>query len=207
MDICKNYFAYRCSTFCGFPQITLEGTAEDWGLLREAAERLLTRCETGFAAKWAESLLPVLDKLVAARQGTEVDALFWNSMCKLGGTHGSGATTWFNGWFNIFFPYINRQANRFCEPYSPQQRYVMPVSNDMNNHTGSRAPGPDCEDFGSGMSHAPVTWEYYGEEIPLEFSAGFTGATQDPETLEITPHVGWFITHKLPEGAERLDDY
>jgi hypothetical protein len=78
----------------------------------------------------------------------------------------------------------------------PQQRYVMPMSNDMNNHTGSRAPGPNCEDFGSGMGQAPVIWGYYDEEIPLEFNAGFTGATEDPETLEISPHVGWFITHK-----------
>jgi hypothetical protein len=24
MDICKNYFEYKCSTMCGFPEITLE---------------------------------------------------------------------------------------------------------------------------------------------------------------------------------------
>jgi hypothetical protein len=210
MDICKNYFSYGMMTMCGFPQITLDGTVEDWLLLRESAERLLTRCEPEFAACWAKSLLPVLDKFSAARKGEEVDAMFWNSMCKLGGTHGSGATTWFNGWFNIFFPYINRRENEFCQPYSPDQRYVSTedVGNDANKHTGERARGPDCETFGSGMSQAPVEWEYYGEKIPLEFNAGFIGAAQDVETLEITPNVGWYITYKLPEGAERsADDY
>ena len=104
--------------------------------------------------------------------------------------------------------YINRRENAFCQPYSPDQRYVMPVGNDVDKHTGERARGPDCETFGSGMSQAPVEWEYYGEKIPLEFNAGFIGAAQDAETLEITPNVGWYITHKLPKGAERsADDY
>ena len=44
------------------------------------------------------------------------------------------------------------------------------------------------------------------EKIPLEFNAGFIGAAQDVETLEITPNVGWYITYKLPEGAERSAD-
>lgn len=203
MDICKNFFSYRCTTKCGFPQITLEGTIADWQLLHEAAERLLTRCEQGFATKWASSLLPVLDKLVAARRGAEIDALFWNSMCKRGGTTGSGARTWFNGWINIFFPYIKRRENGYCEPYSPTNRYVVPVSNEMEERTGRLARGPDRLDFGSGMSQAPVIWEHYAKKIPLDFNAGFTGATQDPETLEITPHVSWFITYTPPEPARQ----
>lgn len=56
------------------------------------------------------------------------------------------------------------------------------------------------------MSRAPVEWEYYGEKIPLEFNAGFIGAAQDAQTLEITPNVGWYIMYKLPEGAERSAD-
>ena len=196
MDICKNYFDYRCRTKCGFPQITLEGSVADWEVLREATEPLLGRCEPEFATKWSEALLPVLDKLLEARRGS-VDSLFWNSMCKLGGKRGSGGCTWFNGWFNIFFPYIKRSPNRFCEPYSRERTYVLPVGNDVAAHTERVSPGPGCKSFGSGMSQAPVTWGYLGKEIPLEFNAGFTGAVQDPETLEITPQIGWFITHKV----------
>jgi hypothetical protein len=66
--------------------------------------------------------------------------------------------------------------------------------------------GPDCEDFPSGRSEAPVVWEYLGTEIDLKFVSGFVGATQDPETLAISPHVGWFIaaadeTRDDTEGA------
>ena len=35
-----------------------------------------------------------------------VDHGVWNSLVKLGGWHGSGMGTYFNGWINIFYPYI-----------------------------------------------------------------------------------------------------
>lgn len=201
MDICKNYFSYRCTTECGFPEITLEGTQDDWVLLHEAAGRLLGRCEPSFAAAWAESLLPLLGKLVAARSG-EVDAQFWNSMCKRGGTRGSGSRTWFNGWINVFFPYIKRRPNHYCKPYSPSNGYVLEGLREK--WYGMREPegcaGPDCQDFGSGMSSAPVTWEIFSQEIKLDFNAGFTGAVQDPVTWQIRPQISWFITKVVPEA-------
>ena len=103
----------------------------------------------------------------------------------------------FRGLANI--DHYGKKKNGYCEPYSPTNRYVVPVSNEMEEHTGRLASGPDCLDFGCGMSKAPVIWKYLGQEIPLDFNAGFTGATQDPETLEITPHVSWFITYTPPE--------
>eukprot|EP01052_Picozoa_sp_SAG31_P017613 SAG31_NODE_1213_length_9359_cov_4.298164_8_plen_100_part_00 len=53
MDICKNYFGFKCGTLCGFPEITLEGSLEDWRLLREASERLLQRCTPDFQDQWS----------------------------------------------------------------------------------------------------------------------------------------------------------
>ena len=35
MDICKNFFDFKCMTLCGFPEITLEGTEADWRMLKE----------------------------------------------------------------------------------------------------------------------------------------------------------------------------
>ena len=211
MDICKNYFEYKCSTKCGFPEVTLEGSEADWRLLREASERLVGRCLPEFQAEWGASLLPLLDKLVAARAG-EVDATFWNSMCKRGGTSGSGARTWFNGWVNVLFPYIDRRPNGYCVPYSAEAGYVKEglVYDTRYGMGGGRGvDGPDCADFPNGMSAAPVSWEYLGKELPLEFNAGFVGATQDPATMQIRPAVGWFITHASAEsaGAGRVDDY
>jgi len=72
----------------------------------------MNRCVKSFAEWWRESLLPILDKFVeerkAAQAGQEIDHAFWNNMIKRGATHGSGARSWFSGWFNIFFPYIEK---------------------------------------------------------------------------------------------------
>lgn len=74
-------------------------------------------------------MLPLLDKFVEeyvnGTKGNEADEKFWNSFCKRGGTTGSGARTWFNGWFNIFFPFHNEQENSFMVPYSPDNDYVL----------------------------------------------------------------------------------
>jgi len=199
MDICKNYFTYKCMTMCGFPSITLEGSAQDWQLLRQHAEQLLLQqCKPEFAASWSKALLPVLDKFVTASATGEVDERFWNSLCKRGGTQGSGSRTWFNGWMNVLFPYIDSNPNRYCVPYSPSAGYVQ-EGREEKWYCRFREPvpegvqGPDCEDFPSGRSEAPVIWEYLGTKINLKFVSGFVGATQDPETLAISPHVGWFI--------------
>ncbi len=204
MDICKHYFSYKCLTLCGFPKIILEGTEADWQLLRDAAERLLQRCEPKFAATWGTALLPLLEKLAAARRG-EVDSQFWNSMCKRGGTQGSGSYTWFNGWFNILFPFIEKRPNAYCVPYSSGAGYVKEGlvwdktynEDDFQHPTPKGVAGPDCEDFGSGISSAPVAWLYCGKEHQLNFNAGFIGAVQDATTLCIRPQIGWYITFKL----------
>ena len=39
MDICKNYFDYKCMTMCGFPEVSLEGTEADWRMLKEECLR------------------------------------------------------------------------------------------------------------------------------------------------------------------------
>ena len=103
MDICKNYFSYRVATGCGFPQITLDGTKEDWIRLKQKTSALLKgKVEGQFGTKWAKALLPLLDRFIGAFDG-EIDSLFWNSMIKRGGRGGSGGYSYFSGWFNILY--------------------------------------------------------------------------------------------------------
>jgi hypothetical protein len=214
MDICKNYFSYKCSTMCGFPSITLEGTESDWLLLITNAESLIrSQCTKKFADFWLPSLIPLLKKIhseyCAGSKNKTIDSKFWNSMCKRGGTNGSGARTWFNGWFNIFFPFIENHINRYCEPYSPSNGYVKEglVWDKKYGMFGGNQPngvqGPDCEDFPNGLGRAPVIWQYLSKEIKLSFNAGFIGAHQDPETLTISPHIGWFITKGEAEKEDK----
>ncbi len=112
MDACKNFFSYGMTTFCGFPSVVLEGTKNDWQILRQNAELLITtRCTDEFAQWWMPSLLPLLEKFneeyEKGANGAAGDDRFWNSFVKIGGISGSGDMTWFNGWINILFPFIN----------------------------------------------------------------------------------------------------
>jgi len=116
-------------------------------------------------------------------------------MVKRGGTSGSGARTWFSGWVNILFPYINRRPNWWAVPYSDLNGYVK--EGRSGGHYGMNAPpgadGPDCADFPNGLAEAQVVWEYHGSQMDLKFKAGFIGACQDSKTMVVRPRVGWFI--------------
>ena len=55
MEAMKSYFRYGCHTMCGIPEITLEGSPEDWRMIREKAEQLAQ-----FDLEWwIPSLLPI----------------------------------------------------------------------------------------------------------------------------------------------------
>merc|ERR1712217_162835 len=71
---------------------------------------------------------------------------------------------------------------------------------------GMREPhgcgGPDCLDFGNGMSSAPVEWDFYGNMVYLDFKAGFVGAVQDLRTLQIRPQISWYITRAMKSWTQ-----
>jgi len=192
MDICKNYFSYRMMTGCGFPQITLDGTKEDWIRLKQKTSALLKdKVDKEFGSRWGSALLPLLDRFIAAFDGN-IDCLFWNSMIKRGAVRGSGGYSFFSGWFNILYPFMgNTSKNRYCVPYAMEKEYVQ------QGLTGWRqgGRGGDVNDYPTGLAKAPVSWDYHGKELELQFVAGFVGYQQDAKSLEICPNLGWCIVH------------
>ena len=186
MDICKSYFRYIIATECGFPRITLDGEKKDWTLLYKNAEKLLNeKVDEEFGEKWGEALLPVLKRFENVYDG-EIDCLFWNSMIKIGSSMGNGSSdVWYSGWINVFFPICNERFNYYCVPYKTSNDYVK-------NGLKKAGRGPDIEDFPKGIASAPVIWDCY----QLKFVAGFMGITQDEETKEVSPLVGWAIGEK-----------
>ena len=200
MDVCKNYFHYHCRTKCGFPKITLDGNKADWIKLKEKTEKLLkTKVDKKFGAQWGESLLPLLDRFIMTFDG-EIDCVFWNSMIKRGSRGGSGGYAWFSGWFNILFPFINDKPNEFCVSYSMDEEYVK------CGFDKARDGGNDRNDYPLGLSVAPATWDRFGKLLHLKFIAGFVGYTQDENTLEICPNVGWCIAKAIGDKEIKEKD-
>ncbi len=66
MDTLQNYFEYFGSTFCGIPEVKLEGTAEDWSELLKRAEVIGTSYDLVW---WTDRIVPTLER-IAKRCGS-----------------------------------------------------------------------------------------------------------------------------------------
>ncbi len=199
MDTVQRYSNYELLTACGIPEITLEGSPEDWLALREAA-RFLQAYDLDW---WIPHLLSVLDQFVAASQGT-ADPAFWKNFYKYSGQSGGPYIT---GHVVNFFPYIAfASPAQFSGNYDEAQH--RPHRNGYLGWIPSTIPEDDLvarrlsrEGFQglisdvlpSSLSRAPFTWECNGVSYPMEFYAGFIGVAQDAETLALRPEIGWAV--------------
>jgi hypothetical protein len=175
MDAMSPLFSYELTTMCGFPEITLLGTPEDWWNLKDRAAAL---AEFDLAW-WTGELRPVLDRVAKSAEGRP-DIDFWRSFYKDSGASGGPYVT---GWINMLFPYINQPDGWVRSPYLGK----------CTDRLGQLGGGPSTESFPTGLSTTDVLWLYFAEQFRLKLVGGFVGTEQDPETLEVRPKVGWAI--------------
>src|SRR5262249_28031782 len=94
----QQYFTYLVGSLCGIPEITLEGTPEDWAKIRQRAE-VLREFDLGWSA---DALAPVLAAIEATASGEGRQEL-WQAFDKLESASGGERIT---GWLNVLFPYL-----------------------------------------------------------------------------------------------------
>ncbi len=186
MSAMKSYFSLLLVTLCGIPTITLTGTPDDWRAIRRRAEVF---AELDLAG-WVRALLPVLDQFVAAATG-HVDRAFWQSIYKHEGRSGGPYVT---GWINVLFPYLDVGDSK-GGPIRRNERAI-------HGSRGKRSPfdGTGIGVFPRGMSQVPVTWRYLDTTIPMTFSGGFVGVSQDAQTLAVRPAIGWSVSRRANPG-------
>ena len=223
MDAMQNYFVYGMTTSCGFPSVTLEGSQDDWRMLRRRAEKL-----NGFdLGWWMKALLPVLDQFVETSKG-KPDKDFWCNFYKLQSV-GSG-TPHIHGHINVFFPYFGKKRptkqrliddfelylrnTKYMRHLSESQivKMIKDFANRQEDGIGQlkdslrRNPfmgrtdlkhheGMTTRDVSTKLNSAPMVWNYNGQMLQMELLAGFIGATQDATTLAIRPKIGWAVRH------------
>lgn len=176
MDAMQQYFEYRMSTLCGIPEITLEGTVDDWASIRRRV-KALEEYDLDF---WITGLAPVLDKLVATAKG-QIDVAFWRSLFKLHDRSGGPLVT---GWINTLFPYLRSDDKRRRNEW---------VSTWAAGLSKGAAGGPKESEIPVGLSIAPFKWSYLGSIFPMELLGGFVGVAQDADTLALRPAIGWAV--------------
>lgn len=172
METMKPYFEFLVMRIvCGIPQITLEGTPEDWKKVLKKA-RKLKKYELEW---WISELEPLLEEFVKASKG-KVDKDFWRNMFKYHSQKQYGAPNIIDGWIVKFFPY----------------------DKDGGRNTLKQLEGTNC--LPQEIVKVDMTYkEVYNDtiiETPLELWAGFIGLKQNFDNYALRPQIGWMVRKK-----------
>lgn len=186
MEAVKSYFEYTVLTVgCGIPSITLEGTTEDWKNIK----RKLKKLSNYQLAWWTDRLEPIIDEFILASMGT-INKLFWMDIFRFHRPDFYGVNEQIDGWIKSFFPY---DKHGVASDFSPI------LIDDM----------PDelvYVDFIWVIRNRPDAGTY-----PMQFVAGFTGLSQNHQTMALRPEIGWAVAeaskeqqqhHRIPEEAD-----
>ncbi|MEW6302365.1 MAG: DUF4419 domain-containing protein [Verrucomicrobiota bacterium] len=201
MEAMKNYFHYVVETLCGIPQITLEGSPEDWAQIRERA-KAFGKYDLEW---WVKPLDSFLGKLHETSLG-QIDQEWWRSFYKWLDKSGGADVS---GHILNLFPYIaKRETGRKLER--------NPIFSSLQEKLNARLPknpayhgtaellrrrfekrledlnAISSDAFPPGVSKAPFVWEYLGRPFDYEFLAGFVGVRQ-LEDLTLRPEIGWAV--------------
>ena len=172
MESVKPYFEFIVIRIvCGIPEITLEGTPEDW-------EKVLSKAKSlkGYKLEWwISELEPLLKEFVKASKG-EINKGFWRNMFKYHSQKKYGAPNIIDGWIVKFFPY-DKEGKR-------------------NNL--QQLEGRNC--LPDEIVKVDVKYqEVYSDTVkdtPLELWAGFIGLKQNKKNFALRPQIGWMVRKK-----------
>jgi len=186
----KNYFAYGCCIMCGIPQVTLEGTMEDWQKLRSKIVELGNR----YAANqpqlgwWRDILLPIVDQFILSYQGSPNED-FWQSCANSKG--GGSGPTYVSGWAVAFAPFekgVWRLAS--AEHILATGEYGKLESTDFKT---------------SATMEVPFTVNDNGNVYEAYMYAGGIVNTYDPTTNTLRPSFD-FAMFSVPDGTLAAKD-
>ncbi|AFM04539.1 hypothetical protein Fleli_2159 [Bernardetia litoralis DSM 6794] len=185
------YFDYTFETYaCGIPQITLEGTIEDWQKVIDKSKKLAVY-ELDW---WISELIPILEEIKETAKGGVINTEFWMNMFKQHTLEEYGSPTILDGWIIRFFPYYQSGYKK--------DLFEMGLSG--------------IDDLPPQIVNVPFIHRIIGGiepigDIPKEFLAGFFGLEQNPTDLSLRPIIEWSIIPKrkfisnLPKGLEDAD--
>lgn len=225
MDAMSKYFVFAVTAMCGIPEITLEGTPEDWAALEERAGRL----DAYGLDWWLDELKPILHEFTLAAQG-KPNTVFWQDMFKLTEVDAVCTTVdVVNGWILQFFPYVDEAPN----PWVSQPDKVLAYRQAMDEAMMLRKDPEiqkqlekepktekqfqekkallnkvypeayayglralELSDFPLGISNADLLINDNGILRGYEMCAGFVGVGQDAATKHLRPEINWFVVDK-----------
>ena len=172
MEAMEPYFEFVVIyAVCGIPEITLQGTTDDWQKILERTKKL-----GEYDLKWwTKELEPILEEFVNASKGN-IDKDFWRNMFKYHSQKEYGAPKIIDGWIVKFFPY-DKDGKR----------------NDLDRLVGG---GSLPEEMVKVDFKFIKTDGIQTQETMLELWAGFIGLEQNTKTYALTPQISWMVKKK-----------
>ncbi|MCP4438274.1 MAG: DUF4419 domain-containing protein [Aureispira sp.] len=195
MDAMSAYFTYSVSITCGIPNITVEGTPEDWADIEDRLEQL----KAYDLDWWVDDLKPIIAEFKAASEG-KAKTSFWEDIFTAQTQRiGCGSETFYRGWIFKFFPYLKN--GRKADGTSAYSKNHLLISREANPEN---SPILELSSLPSGLAKAKVLLNNNGAMTMLYFNAGFAGIEQADETLALRPNIHWFVvdTRQKPTAAE-----
>jgi hypothetical protein len=168
MSAMKHYFDYRViMCVCGFPSITIEGTLEDWELIKKKIEGL-TKYDLDW---WTSKMIPVINEFINAKKGI-INKSFWLKALRKKDSHGCYDPSYISGWLCVFFPY---------------DKYGERLSLNTIDDDGSDLP--------SELLDVPFILQLIGVgEFNCELHSGFVGIKETKTAYgvyNVKPVIGW----------------
>lgn len=182
MESMKKYFKYKVIMVgCGIPEVTIEGTVEDWQKILIKLDSL-SKYDLEW---WTKELKPVIQEIINTKSG-KFNKEFWMDMIKFHREGIYGSMTDIDGWFLKFYPY-----------YSNGERTDLKKIKSIGDLPAEIVRVPFVLDLNIDKNTTIFSQQ-------MEFWAGFMGLQQDNETYNLKPIIGWAI-NKVEEKAEISD--
>ena len=177
MSSVKAFFDYSVIYFsCGIPNITIEGTTDDWEKVLNKTQQL-RKYNLDW---WVDDLVPILNEFINASKGN-VNKVFWQNIVKKDRPEGfvGGGCSWdrpteLDGWFLKFMPYDKK---------------------------GKRTPQKvtyNYKDMPSQVINVDFMYKNLdtGTTTPMEMLCGLVGIEVDSITNAMRPKLGWMVCEK-----------
>lgn len=178
MEAYERYFESSMICICGIPEITVQGTSDDWRRMRSRIEVLATYD----LEWWISRLRPILEEFVRAAEGNP-NRDFWKAIYKPEQVYADRAAT---GWIADLFPYLSGSGEFRRNPVlgHPRTDWTVPVNKGIT-------PGA----FPSGLSRVPVAVQYLdGSGRKIELLGGYFGVGQLMDDNALYPMISWAVT-------------
>lgn len=170
MDAASPFYEYTVVTRCGIPRIRLEGSSDDWLLLRNQAIKI----SEGFPSlvDYFRDLISVLNIIADMALSGISNNKFWDSIYKIEATSGG---PFISGWITSLIAHLNSTSGAVL-------RKNFGWKGDHNIK---------LNEFPSHVATVGVMWNYLGRMYPLSLIGGPIGVVVEDGFL--VPKLGFAV--------------